>query len=244
MSNKLIKPIKRSFGRDNLGRISIRHKGGGVYHHYREISILTGKGKVIALEYDPNRTAKIALIEKENKEKIYILAPDKLKTNDEIICAEKAALKPGNRMKLKNILPGTAIHSLDIHPGSGAKMVKAAGSIATLLAIDEEFAHVKLPSGETRKFYLDCFASIGQLSNPEHNLEKFYKAGQKRYRGIRPTVRGKVMHPAAHPHGGGEGVNPIGLKYPKSPWGKIAIGGKTRDEKKASDKFIIMRRKK
>lgn len=242
MSKKLIRPIKRCFGRDNLGHISTRHKGGGVYHHYREISVLDGKAKVLGVEYDPNRTVEIALIEKENGAKAYILAPDKVKVGQELVFAEKGAIKPGNRMKLKYILPGTPIHNLDIHPSSGAKMVKSAGTAATLLALDEKFAHIKLPSGEVRKFYLDCYASIGQLSNPKHNLLKFYKAGQKRYRGIRPSVRGKAMHPAAHPHGGGEGVNPIGMKYPKTPWGKPALGKRTRNRRKISAKFIIKRR--
>lgn len=240
---RLIKFRKQHKGRDKKGRITVRHKGGGAKQKYRRLTTLSGTAKVLAIEYDPNRTAKIALIEKDGQ-KQYILAPEKLVVGQEVIQAEKTPIRPANRMKLVNIPIGTSLYDLELLPHGGAKIVRSAGNQAIILAKDEKFAHLKLPSGEVRKFFLDSYASIGQVSGVGHSLEKFHKAGDTRHRSIRPTVRGKAMHPAAHPHGGGEGVNPIGLKYPKTPWGKPARGVRTRRKYKLSAKFIISRRKK
>lgn len=243
----LIKSLNRKAGRGHGGKISVRHRGGGQKRLYRLISDLSKKldvsAKVLALEYDPNRSAFIALVEYTDKQKTYILAPQELKVGDEIIASEKTVLKPGNRMKLKNIPSGLEIYNLELFPGRGkGQIVKSAGSQAKVLAKEGDYASVQLPSGEVRKIHLECFASIGIVSNPSHSAIRIGKAGRQRRRGIRPTVRGKAMHPAAHPHGGGEGVNPIGLKYPKTPWGKHALGVKTR-KKKYSNKFILKRRK-
>ena len=243
---KLLKVINKKSGRDVLGHISTRHKGGGAKRLYRlvDFSNTTFKdAKVETIEYDPNRNAYIALINIDGNKK-YIIAPTELKIGQLISFQDETSIKAGNRMQLKNIPTGSFIHNLELQPSSKAKIVRAAGTAATLLSKDDLYITVKLPSGEIRKFNPLCYASIGQVSNPEHKLIKIGKAGRKRHMGIRPTVRGKAMHPAAHPHGGGEGVNPIGLKYPKTPWGKIAIGGKTRKVKKPSSKLILVRRKK
>jgi len=246
---RLLKYIKRNVGRSSSsGRITVRHKGGGVKKLYRVIEFsqtrMDSPAKVIALEYDPNRTAFIALIEYVNKEKQYIIAPQGLKVGDEIIFSEKALLTPGNRTKLKNIPVGTAVYNIEFESGKGGKIVRSAGSSAQVLAQDGDYTNLKMPSTEIRKFKNECFASIGAVSNPENRFYTLGKAGKSRLKGRRPHVRGSAMNPVDHPHGGGEGRQPIGLKYPKTPWGKHALGVKTRNRKKWSNKLIISRRKK
>ena len=247
----LISTIKKHSGRDASGRISVRHQGGGVKRKFRIIGNLQKKmdvpAIVSALEYDPNRTAFIALITHEDGQKQYILAPNGLKKGDKVVGGDKAEIKTGNRMKLKNIPTGIQIYDVELIPGRGrGQMIRSAGSTATILAHAEStgkrvnYIQIKLASGEIRLVHQECFASIGQVSNITHSSVKFGKAGRKRHMGIRPSVRGKVMSPRAHPHGGGEGVNPIGLKYPKTPWGKPAMGKKTR-KNKFSSKFIVKR---
>lgn len=244
---KLSVALKRSFGRDYTGQISVRHKGGGAKRRYRIISSLDTKldsrAKIIALEYDPNRSAFITLVEFKDKTKMYILAWEGAKVNDEIESAEKCEIKPGNRMRLENIPTGTAIFDIEMQPGQGGKLVKSAGAQAAILAKEGPHVQIKMPSGEIRRINRKCFASIGQTSNVTNSMVRIGKAGRSRWMGIRPSVRGKAMHPDAHPHGGGEGVNPIGLKYPKTPWGKHARGVKTRKRHKYSDKMIVKRRK-
>ena len=244
----LLKYVKRSVGRGSSGRITIRHKGGGVKKLYRVIEFSQTKmdspAKVIALEYDPNRTAFIALIEYNNKEKQYIIAPQDLKVGQEVIFSEKVALTSGNRTKLKNIPVGTAVYNLELEPGEGGKIVRSAGSSAQILAHDGDHVNLKMPSTEIRRFSGECFASIGMVSNPENRFYRIGKAGKSRLKGRRPHVRGSAMNPVDHPHGGGEGRQPIGLKHPKTPWGRPALGVKTRNVKKRSNKLIIQRRKK
>lgn len=243
--------IKRRVGRSkSSGRITVRHKGGGVKKLYRIIEFSQKKmdvpAKVIALEYDPNRTAFIALIEHldADKERQYIIAPQDLKVGDEIIFSEKALLKTGNRMKLKNIPVGTMVYNVELEPGKGGKLIRSAGSSAQVLAMEENYVNLKMPSTEVRKFSNECFASLGSVSNPENRYYRVGKAGKSRLKGRRPHVRGSAMNPVDHPHGGGEGRQPIGLKHPKTPWGKPALGVKTRNRKKWTNKFIIQRRKK
>lgn len=243
----LLFPLKKQAGRDKTGQISIRHRGGGAKRLYRKISDLcqrlNQKAKVKALEYDPNRSAHIALVEFEDKTKAYILAPQGLKVSETLEAKDKTSLKIGNRMELRNISPGTEIYDIELYPTSPSRLIRSAGSFGQLLASEEKgYVQIKLSSGEVRKILGRCFASIGRVSNPEHQLVKIGKAGRKRWMGKRPVVRGKAMHPAAHPHGGGEGVSPIGLKHPKTPWGKVAHGKKTRKSRR-SDKFIVKRRK-
>ncbi len=242
---KLLLSLRKTGGRGNSGRITIRHRGGGVKRLYRIVDFGEEKleipGKVIALEYDPYRTGYIALVEYQDKEKRYILAPKDLKIGDEMICAEKAQMKTGNRMKLKNIPVGTLIHNIELEPSRGGKLARGAGTAAEILALEQEFVHLEMPSGEVRKVSQECFASIGQVSHVEKKFEEIGKAGRKRLKGWRPTVRGTAMNPCDHPHGGGEGRTPIGLPYPKTPWGKHALGVKTR-KKKWTDKYIIQRR--
>ncbi|MBI2588143.1 50S ribosomal protein L2 [Candidatus Berkelbacteria bacterium] len=241
-------PLKRYSGRNRQGQISVRHKGGGAKRLYRLMDFKQQKldvfFKVLALEYDPNRSGFIALVEeKENPgKKSYILASKNLKVGDEIITSENAEIKEGNRLKLKNIPVGMDIYNIELKPGRGGQIVRSAGTSAVVLAKEGKYVTLKMPSGERRLVLAENFASLGQVSNPAHSLVRIGKAGRKRKMGIRPTVRGKAMHPAAHPHGGGEGVNPIGLKYPKTPWGKPARGVKTRRNKR-TDKFIVKRRK-
>lgn len=243
----LTKPLKRSFGRDYTGQISVRHKGGGAKRRYRIISSIDAKiqqrAKISALEYDPNRSSFIALVEFEDQTKAYILAWEGIKVGEEIIADDKCEVQIGNRMRLENIPTGIAIFDIEIHPGQGGKLAKSAGNQATIMAKEGPYVQIKMPSGEIRKINRKCFASIGQASNATHSMVRIGKAGRKRHMGVRPTVRGKAMHPDAHPHGGGEGVNPIGLKYPKTPWGKHANGVKTRKKHKYSDKLIVKRRK-
>jgi large subunit ribosomal protein L2 len=245
----LLKYVKRNVGRSkSSGRITVRHKGGGVKKYYRVIEFSQTKmnlpAKVTALEYDPNRTAFIALIEYADKTKQYIIAPQNLKIGNEIIFSESAALNPGNRIKLKNAPVGTAVYNIELEPGKGGKIVRSAGSSAQLLAHDGDHINLKMPSTEIRRFSGECFASIGMVSNPENRFYRVGKAGKSRLKGRRPHVRGSAMNPVDHPHGGGEGRQPIGLKHPKTPWGKPAYGVKTRKKKKWSNKLIISRRKK
>lgn len=245
---KLLLSLKRKAGRGRGGRITVRHKGGGVKRRYRTIDFGQEKinvpAKVAAIEYDPNRTAFICLLQYEDGEKRYRICPNELKVGENIICAEKAELKIGNRMKLKNIPSGTQIYDIEVEPGRGGKMARGAGTSAKILTQEDKLVHLVFPSSEVKMVLGDCFASIGQVSYPEHKFVKIGKAGRKRRRGIRPTVRGTAMIPIDHPHGGGEGRAPIGLKYPKTPWGKPALGVKTRGRKKWTSKYIIQRRKK
>ncbi len=245
----LVKYVRRNVGRSaSTGQITVRHKGGGVKRFYRVIEFSQTKmdlpAKVIALEYDPNRTAFIALIEYKNKEKQYIIAPQNLKVGQEIIFSDLAPLTPGNRIKLKNVPVGTAVYNVELEAGKGGKIVRSAGSSAQVLAHDGDHINLKMPSTEIRRFSGECFASIGMVSNPENRFYTLGKAGKSRLKGRRPHVRGSAMNPVDHPHGGGEGRQPIGLKHPKTPWGKTALGVKTRNRKKWSNKLIISRRKK
>ncbi len=237
---------KKTSGRDAKGHISVRHRGGEEKRFLRDIdwhrNILDIKAKVISIEYDPNRTADIALICYENGRKAYILAPSKLKVGDVIVSSETGAIKDGNCLCLKNIPLGIPIHALSLQPGRPAQMIKSAGSAAYVQSIDGEKATVKLPSGEIRLFSSACKATIGQVGNEDHINQKLTKAGQSRHRGIRPGVRGVAQHPDSHPHGGGEGRSSIGMN-PKTPWGKPAMGKRTRKKKKYSNKLIIKRRK-
>ena len=243
----LLLTLKRRAGRGTSGTITVRHKGGGAKRRYRIVDFgqkkIDQKGKVIAIEYDPYRTAYLALIEYENASKAYVLAPTGIKIDDEIICSDKAELKNGNRLKLKNIPVGTQVYNIELMQGRGGKMVRSAGTSAKVLANEGGYTHLQMPSSEIRKVKEECFASIGQVSHPEKRFEKLGKAGRKRLKGWRPTVRGTVMNPPDHPHGGGTGKSPIGMKYPKTPWGKPALGVKTR-KKRWTDKLILKSRKK
>lgn len=244
---RLLLRLQEKAGRGNLGRITVRHQGGGAKRLYRIIDFgqvkIDIKGKVIALEYDPFRTSFIALVQYDDGDKRYVIAPQGLKVGDEVICQESAQLKIGNRMKLKNIQVGTQVYNIEIDPGRGGKLVKSAGASARVLANEGKYTQLEMPSTEVRKVLQECFASIGTVSNAEHKYMKLGKAGRMRHKGIRPTVRGTAMNPVDHPHGGGEGKTPIGLKYPKTPWGKIARGVHTR-KRVRTDKFIIQRRRK
>lgn len=245
----LLKYVKRNVGRSAAsGRITVRHKGGGVKKLYRIIEFaqtrLDSPAKVIALEYDPNRTGFIALIEYSDTQRQYIIAPQGLKVGDEILFAEKTNQNPGNRMKLKNISVGTSVYNIELDPGQGGKMVRSAGSLAQVLAQEHGFTNLKMPSTEIRKVSDECFASIGAVSNPENRFYRVGKAGKSRLKGRRPHVRGTAMNPVDHPHGGGEGRQPIGLKHPKTPWGKPALGVKTRNNRRWTTKMIIQRRNK
>jgi len=245
---KLLLSLKKTGGRGAGGRITVRHRGGGVKRLYRIIDFsqkkLNMKAKVISLEYDPNRTAFIALLQYENGEKTYILAPQNLRVGDEIIFSAVTPISPGNRMELKNIPVGTMVYNIELEPQKGGKLVRSAGTAAQVMSQEEKYTHLKMPSGEIRKINNKCFASIGVVSNVEHRYRKAGKAGKSRLKGKRPRVRGVAMNPPDHPHGGGEGRSPVGLKHPKTPWGKIAFGVKTRKKKKWTDKFIIKRRRK
>ena len=245
---KLLLVLKKKAGRGAIGRITVRHRGGGAKKLYRIVDFGQEKinlsAKVIALEYDPYRTSFIALLEYQDGEKRYILAPQNLKIGDQIIIAEKAEIKSGNRMKLKNIPVGTEIHNIELEPGRGGKLVRGAGTAAKVLAQESGYTHLEMPSGEIRKISEESYATIGTISRPEWRYINLGKAGRSRWRGKRPTVRGTAMNPVDHPHGGGEGRSPIGLKHPKTPWGKPALGVKTRKKRKWTDKFIIQRRKK
>ncbi|MBI3495420.1 50S ribosomal protein L2 [Candidatus Berkelbacteria bacterium] len=238
--------LKKHSGRDSRGRVSIRHQGGGTRRFYRLVELGHTQfftGKITAIEYDPNRSAFISLVAAGDR-KYYILATQENKIGDEITYAERATATPGNRMQLKSIPPGMNIHNVELLPGGGGRIARSAGSFTQILAKEGDYATVKMPSGEVRKIHVSAYASIGTVSNPDHKSVVIGKAGRMRKMGWRPVVRGKAMHPAAHPHGGGEGVNPIGLKQPKTKWGKPARGVRTRRPKKISGKFIISRRRK
>jgi large subunit ribosomal protein L2 len=244
---KLLLSFKKRAGRARSGEVTVRHRGGGAKRLYRIIDFGQEKinipAKVVALEYDPYRTAFIALLEYQDGEKRYVLAPQDLKVGNEVLTAEKTEIKPGNRMKLKNIPIGTLIYNIEIFPGQGGKLVRGAGTTAKILAHEGGYNHIEMPSKETRKIPEECFASIGSISHPEHRFEILGKAGRIRHLRRRPIVRGAAMNPVDHPHGGrGGGKRPIGLKHPKTPWGKIARGVKTR-RRKHTDKYIIKRRK-
>jgi large subunit ribosomal protein L2 len=248
---RLLLSLKKRAGRAMSGRITVRYKGGGVKKRYRIVDFNQKKidipAKVIAIEYDPNRSAFISLLQYKDGEKRYQICPDGLKVGDEIICSEKAEIKTGNRMKLKNIPVGTMVYNVELEPGRGGRIAKGAGTSVRVLARsfeeDESYINLLMPSGEIRKVLSECFVSVGSVSFPEHRFVKLEKAGQSRLLRRRPVVRGSAMNPCDHPHGGGEGRCPIGLKHPKTPWGKIALGVKTRRNKR-TNKFIIQRRKK
>lgn len=242
----LLVALKKHAGRNRTGRVTVRHRGGGAKRYYRLIEFgqerLNEEAKVGALEYDPNRTCFIALLEYGNGEKKYILAPHGLKVGDAVIFAEKTALSIGNRMKLKNIPVGAMVHNIELMPGQGGKMARSAGAGCQVMAYEEGYTHLKMPSGEIRKVLGECFASIGGLSNPEHRFQEIGKAGRARLKGRRPSVRGSAMNACDHPHGGGKNKQPLG-RHPRTPWGKPALGVKTR-RKRWTDKLILQRRKK
>ncbi|QEK11170.1 50S ribosomal protein L2 [Crassaminicella thermophila] len=242
----LLVPLNKKAGRNAQGKITVRHRGGGAKRKYRLIDFKRNKdgipAKVTAIEYDPNRSANIALLTYADGEKRYIIAPNKLNVGDVIVSGEGADIKVGNALKLKDIPVGTIIHNIELKPGKGAQLVRAAGNSAQLMAKEGKYAQVRLPSGEVRLISINCKATIGQVGNLDHENITIGKAGRKRHMGIRPTVRGSVMNPNDHPHGGGEGRSPVGRPSPMTPWGKPAMGYKTRKKNKASDKFIIKRR--
>lgn len=243
----LLLSLKRNAGRGSSGRITVRHKGGGVKKLYRKIDFGQEKenlpAKVVAIEYDPYRKAFLMLLEYKENGKSYQIAPAQIKIGDEIICSEKAEIKSGNRMKIKNIPVGTMVYNVELEPGRGGKIARSAGTSATVLAHEGKYTNIEIASGEIRRVLQECYASIGTVSNPEWRYAIAGKAGVFRRRGIRPRVRGTAMNPCDHPHGGGEGRTPRGMKYPKTPWGKHASGVKTR-KNKWTDKYIIQRRKK
>ena len=238
---------KKNAGRNSYGRITVRHQGGGNRQKYRIIDFKRKKddmyATVVGIEYDPNRSANIALIEYEDGTKSYILAPKGLTDGDKVISGQKVDIKPGNAMPIESIPVGTMIHNIELNPGQGGKFARSAGQDAQLMAKEGAYAHVRLPSGEMRLIAVRCRATIGTIGNSDHENIKIGKAGRKRHMGIRPTVRGTVMNPNDHPHGGGEGRAPVGHSGPMTPWGKPALGYKTRNKKKLSNKFIVKRRK-
>ena len=242
----LIEVRKKNSGRNSYGRITVRHKGGGNRRKYRVIDFKRDKvdmpASVLRLEYDPNRSAFIALVQYEDGEKRYILAPVGIGAGDTVVSSATADIKPGNCLPLENIPVGTVIHNIELYPGRGAQLVRAAGVAAQLMAKEGGMATIRMPSGEMRKVRLDCRATIGQVGNIDHSNVSIGKAGRKRHMGIRPTVRGSVMNPCDHPHGGGEGKSPIGRPGPVTPWGKPTLGYKTRKTKNRTNKFIVKRR--
>ena len=242
----LLAPIKKNAGRNSYGRITVRHRGGGNRRKYRIIDFKRNKfdvpGTVKTLEYDPNRSAFIALIQYEDGEKSYIIAPNGVKVGDVVISGETADIKPGNALPLNNIPTGTFIHNVELYPGRGAQLARSAGNLAQLMDKENGMALLRLPSGELRNVPISCMATIGQVSNTDHENVKLGKAGRKRNLGWRPTVRGSVMNPNDHPHGGGEGKSPIGRPGPVTPWGKPTLGYKTRKKHNRSDKYIVKRR--
>ena len=243
----LLAKKKKNAGRNSYGRITVRHQGGGNRQKYRIIDFKRNKDNmeatVLGIEYDPNRSSNIALIQYEDGEKAYILAPQGITDGSKVVSGENADIKPGNAMPISSIPVGTLIHNIELNPGQGGKLVKAAGQSAQLMAKEGKYAHVRLPSGEMRLILARCRATIGVLGNSDHENVKIGKAGRKRHMGVRPTVRGSVMNPVDHPHGGGEGRAPVGHAGPLTPWGKPALGYKTRNKKKLSNKFIVKRRK-
>ncbi len=241
----LIVKKKKNAGRNSYGKITVRHHGGGNKQKYRLVDFkrnVEGDAKVIGVEYDPNRTAYIALLENEEGKKSYIIAPVGLTDGDVVSAGANADIKPGNVLPISAIPVGTVIHNIELYPGKGAQLVRSAGAFAQLMAKENGTAQVRLPSGEVRIVRLDCKATIGQVGNVEHETIKLGKAGKTRHKGIRPTVRGSVMNPCDHPHGGGEGKSPVGRPGPVTPWGKPALGYKTRNKKARTNKFIIKRR--
>jgi len=243
---RLLIRLKKRAGRSkSSGRLTVRHSGGGLRKRYRIVDFgqekINQPGKIIALEYDPNRTAYLMLVQYADGKKSYQLAPQSISIGDEIITAEQAKPKTGNRIKLKNIPLGTAVYNIELNPQKGGQIVRSAGASALILSQEGKYTTLKMPSKEIRKILSECFASIGQISFPEHRYQKLRKAGQVRLKGRRPEVRGTAMNPPDHPHGGGEGRTPRGLPYPKTPWGKPALGVKTR-KRKNTDKYIIKRR--
>jgi len=244
----LLEPVKKHGGRNNYGRITVRHQGGGAKRKYRIIDFKRNKddipGKVAGIEYDPNRTSNIALIHYLDGEKRYIIAPLKLKVGDVIFSGPEADITIGNCLPLKNIPVGSTVHNIELKAGKGAQMVRSAGGSAQLMAKEGSYATLRLPSGEMRMVRIECRATIGQVGNLDHQHVRIGKAGRKRHMGIRPTVRGSVMNPNDHPHGGGEGKAPIGRSGPVTPWGKPTMGYKTRKKNKPSDKYIVRSRNK
>jgi len=242
----LSKPLQKNSGRNSYGRITVRHRGGGNRRKYRVIDFKRTKFDIEAtvktLEYDPNRSAHIALIEYTDGEKAYILAPVGLKVGDKVVAGPAADIKPGNALPLVNIPVGTFVHNVELYPGKGGQLARAAGNAAQLMAKEGAYALLRLPSGELRNVPVNCMATVGQVGNLDHENVKIGKAGRTRHMGIRPTVRGSVMNPNDHPHGGGEGKSPIGRPGPVTPWGKPALGYKTRAKKNRSDKLIVKRR--
>ncbi len=242
----LLRVLKKNAGRNNTGRITVRHHGGGNRVKYRVIDFkrrtLDAKATVLGIEYDPNRSAYIALLQYEDGTKSYIIAPAGLKVGDVITSSEAADIKPGNTLPFEKIPVGIFVHNIELYPGKGAQLVRSAGAAAQLMAKENGLALVRLPSGELRNIRLDCKATVGQVSNIEHDTINVGKAGKTRHKGIRPTVRGSVMNPCDHPHGGGEGKSPIGRPGPVTPWGKPALGYKTRDKKSKTEKFIVRHR--
>ena len=242
----MLEPKKNHSGRNSYGRITVRHRGGGNRNKYRIIDFKRSKdgmnANVLTIEYDPNRTANIALIQYEDGTKSYILAPNDLKVGDVVRSGSDADIKAGNALKLADIPVGTLIHNVELFPGRGGQLIRAAGNAGQLMAKENGFAQVRLPSGEVRMVRLECRATIGQVGNVEHGNISIGKAGRKRHMGWRPTVRGVVMNPCDHPHGGGEGKSPVGMPGPVTPWGKPTLGYKTRKKKKQSNKYIVKRR--
>jgi len=241
----LILPLRKSGGRNVYGRVTVRHRGGGNRRHIRIVDFKRDKrgiaARVAAIEYDPNRTARLALLHYADGEKRYIIAPLDLKVGDTVMAGPEAEIRPGNSLPIANIPVGTLVHNIELYPGRGGQLVRAAGAAAQLLAKEGDYAQIRMPSGEVRLIRQACYATIGQVGNLDHSNIKLGKAGRKRHLGIRPTVRGSAMTPRDHPHGGGEGRQPIGMPGPKSPWGKPTLGYKTRRNKK-TDKYIIRRR--
>ncbi len=244
----LVVTLKKNGGRNNQGRITVRHRGGGAKRKYRVIDFKRNKdgvvGTVVSIEYDPNRSANIALISYTDGEKRYIIAPKGIKVGNKIESGDNVDIKVGNSCPLANIPEGTLVHNIELKAGKGAQMARSAGSSVQILGREGKYTLLRLSSGEVRKVLSTCRATIGEVGNADHELVSLGKAGRKRHMGIRPTVRGSVMNPNDHPHGGGEGRAPIGRKGPVTPWGKPALGYKTRDKKKASNKLIVRRRKK
>ncbi len=242
----LLAPKKKTAGRNNTGKITVRHHGGGNRRKYRIIDFTRARtdesAKVIALEYDPNRTANIALVEYPDAKRAYVIAPVDLKVGDSIVSGSGADIKPGNTLPIWEIPLGTFIHNIELYPGKGAQLVRSAGAAAQLMAKENDMAQVRLPSGEVRYIRPECKATIGQVGNLEYSNVKIGKAGRKRHMGIRPTVRGSVMNPCDHPHGGGEGKSPIGRPGPVTPWGKPTLGYKTRNKKARTNSQIVKRR--
>ena len=243
----LLAKKKEKAGRNSYGRITVRHQGGGNRQKYRIIDFKRKKDNmeatVIGIEYDPNRSANIALVQYEDGEKAYILAPQGLNDGDKVVSGDSVDIKPGNCMPISSIPVGTLIHNIELNPGQGGKLVRTAGQSAQLMAKEGKYAHVRLPSGEMRLILARCRATIGVIGNADHENVKIGKAGRKRHMGWRPEVRGSVMNPVDHPHGGGEGKAPVGHAGPLTPWGKPALGYKTRNKKKSTNKFIVKRRK-